>query len=1131
MRIYRLFLALLSLTSLLLPVAVNALGLGGVKLYSALNQRLDAEIEILSASAADISSTRVSLASYETFARVGLERPAVLMHLRFTVESRDGKDIVRITSRKPIQDPFLDFIIELQWPSGKIVREYTLLLDPPERQKSSPQRISSPTTESSESAPVAERSRSLPITASTQSDKSGRSDQIMQEYGPIKAGDTLWEIAIRMRKDPNISPHQIMKVLHAENPDAFIDGDINRLIKGKVLRISNPDAVRNLDRESTHREVMQKILRDDVNAQRDQLAKAAKKRPDSGSLPDIGGLGQATAAKPKLKLVSPTDAEKEETKGDTTIAGAGSKAESEARGKLRKELLLALEVSESQRRENEELKQRMVELQQQMEALQRLIALKDSDLAQIQQQFGGTEEKEKESVVSPIAQDTSKSIANPQPDVESVTVTTADAPIIESSESVADAEPVVSEISPQAETPPESVSNGTEFQQIMLMVQREPLFLIAGGSVLILLLAMLILVIKKRRNRLEESFLKGDSFSAAAQSDGPATSYLSDLAVSGIGGVTLESEEGEANPLEEADVYLAYGRTGPAEDLLQSALEREPDNLQYIGKLLEVFHAAKDKGKFEALFDLHAVALQSEPSVWKQVQRMGHDTSPENPLFTLQSDAGSDLESSTTASSGDRAKGSTLDETVDIGIDLSDLDDLTAEMESAKEDMGVDMELDFSDIDDTLFGDAMGNIGDNEFKTDLEDFLADLTKGVKSLDDDVTSLDETDDISFGSLDLGDNDLLMDIGDGTESPSAEVVVDSSDFNEVDESSFEDLGLDFDLDGLQEETGDLIVNFEDGEEEKESDSLEEGMVLESDSDEGPELQLDSAFMESEPDSVENLIELTEPTESADSILTDEFEIDSNEDGIDLLDIDGLDAEDINLGEIDNDMLDIDFSESDDAGALEIVLPKDDIDKLASTDDDINFDLEFNFDEFSLDETSPNETTDEIHDQLKEELPKQDSPVGSIEPLEQLSDDLNLTDLDDFSAEDLLLESDDDVDNLLDSLIDVPVSQADGDDLNELSLDSLEISEGDDDFFNVDSLIDDLGENDNLDLSFEGLDDLDEDLDDSNDMDTKLNLAKAYIDMGERETADGMLQEVINSGNSEQKQQAESLLSGLK
>ena len=115
-----------------LPVTTYALGLGGIKLNSALSEILDAEIELVGATETDIEGLRIGLASRDAFLRAGIDRSSVINSMRFVVKKRpNGTYYVKVQSRRPIREPFLNFLMEMNWRNGRMLREYTLLLDPP----------------------------------------------------------------------------------------------------------------------------------------------------------------------------------------------------------------------------------------------------------------------------------------------------------------------------------------------------------------------------------------------------------------------------------------------------------------------------------------------------------------------------------------------------------------------------------------------------------------------------------------------------------------------------------------------------------------------------------------------------------------------------------------------------------------------------------------------------------------------------------------------------------------------------------------------------------------------------------------------------------------------------------------
>ncbi|MQT40525.1 peptidoglycan-binding protein, partial [Pseudomonas sp. FSL R10-0765] len=190
----------------------QALGLGELTLKSTQNQPLLAEIELLDVK--DLSAAEVvpSLAPADEFTKAGVPHPAYLKDLRFTpVINPNGKSVLRVTSSQPLSEPFVKFLVQVMWPNGRLMRDYSVLLDPA---KYSPQTAAAAAT-----AP-----------ASAASTAGGEAGQYT-----TSARDTLWEIAAKARNGGSVQ--QTMLAIQALNPDAFIGGNINRLKTGQVLRL------------------------------------------------------------------------------------------------------------------------------------------------------------------------------------------------------------------------------------------------------------------------------------------------------------------------------------------------------------------------------------------------------------------------------------------------------------------------------------------------------------------------------------------------------------------------------------------------------------------------------------------------------------------------------------------------------------------------------------------------------------------------------------------------------------------------------------------------------------------------------------------------------------------------------
>ena len=124
------------------PLLVQALGFGGIKLKSSLNEKLDAEVALLSASANDVQSLKIKLATEEAFLRSGIDRTALLNKLRFKVKQRaNGDYYIHVTTTETVREPFMNFLLEMDWKNGRMLREYTMLIDPPGR---APKQIARP---------------------------------------------------------------------------------------------------------------------------------------------------------------------------------------------------------------------------------------------------------------------------------------------------------------------------------------------------------------------------------------------------------------------------------------------------------------------------------------------------------------------------------------------------------------------------------------------------------------------------------------------------------------------------------------------------------------------------------------------------------------------------------------------------------------------------------------------------------------------------------------------------------------------------------------------------------------------------------------------------------------------------
>ncbi len=328
------------------PGKVYALGLGEMTLKSGLNQPFQAEIALYAVRETPLEAIHAELASPEAFARAGVERPLVLSHLRFhPVRRETGEIVVEVTSQRSIRAPFLDFLIAVTWPRGRLLREYTVLLDPPFFLASASRRMAE--------AP-GEAARVLP------NRPSGKDTAVV--YGPTQPNDSLWPIAQRLRPNSSVTPQQMMLALQRVNPAAFLHNNINGLRVGQTLQAPSEKEVLKLSPEEAVQQVQQQNQA--WTNRRAQGAVQENQAPLAGvdaqeTLQDGGAEGKVS----RQQALLPERASPEI---------------------LAKQLSLALRALKIQIRRKEDLRARLQIVEQQVQALQHRLSLENSERAALQ---------------------------------------------------------------------------------------------------------------------------------------------------------------------------------------------------------------------------------------------------------------------------------------------------------------------------------------------------------------------------------------------------------------------------------------------------------------------------------------------------------------------------------------------------------------------------------------------------------------------------------------------------------------------------------------------------------------------------------------------------------------------------
>ncbi len=334
------------------PAGAWALGLGDIQLHSALNQPFSAEIPLLSASADELESLKVTLASRETFDRYGLDRPSDLSDLEFKIgRNAAGQNVVLVSSAKRIGDPFVTMLVEATWARGRLLREYTVLLDPPtllpgpseqapirQAEATSPGQgaaggaiARAPAASAAAAGGTGEASTSASTSASSAAGSAGSTRFAAAQggaggsaggtYGPVRRDETLWGIASSL-KPADVTTNQMMVALYAANPDAF-GANMNRLLRGATLKVPDRDALQALSPEAATAEV-----RRQASSWQSQAAASRQGASPSGAEAASSGAASAEAEQARLRLVPPQN--DSAAAGTGGAAGAGAASESGA---------------------------------------------------------------------------------------------------------------------------------------------------------------------------------------------------------------------------------------------------------------------------------------------------------------------------------------------------------------------------------------------------------------------------------------------------------------------------------------------------------------------------------------------------------------------------------------------------------------------------------------------------------------------------------------------------------------------------------------------------------------------------------------------------------------------------------
>jgi pilus assembly protein FimV len=603
-----------------LTPAAHSAGLGRITVQSALGQPLRAEVEVTAVSREEAASLGVRLASAAAFRQANLDFNAALTRLRMALERRsDGNFVVRISSPTAVNEPYLDLLIELTSATGRVLREYTILLDPPALRAT--QEVVAPAAGRAAPAPAAAAPAPAPAPAAAARPAPARTAAAAapaQSTYEVKRGDTLSGIAERTRPAA-ASLDQMLVALFRANPDAFIAENMNNLRAGSVLKIPEAQQAVAVDPATARREIATQSA--DFARYRSRLAQAATSAGPAAA----GAVGQGRITTRVEDRGSAPAGDQLKIAQGGTAAKAGDEAV--ARDRQLKDLL-----------------DRVAELERVNQQLQAALELQSKAGAQAQT---AAESKAGAAPAPAAAPGPAPMAAAPAPaPAPAAPASTAPAP---APAPVASAPPAP--VEPEKPAPKAAAPAPAPAEEGWLSsLTGSNLPMVAGlGAVIAGLVAFGLYRRRKSAGEREDFDLAGEAArgnSLFGQTGGRSvdTGAASTFNSSFIPAAS-QLDSTEVDPVAEADVYIAYGREEQAEDILKEALRLQPDRNPARVKLMEILARRGDKAGFAQ----QAAELKQRTSGtgedWERAAVIGRSVDPANPMFAAVAAAGVEMAS------------------------------------------------------------------------------------------------------------------------------------------------------------------------------------------------------------------------------------------------------------------------------------------------------------------------------------------------------------------------------------------------------------------------------------------------------------------------------------------------------
>lgn len=637
-------------SAVLMAATAHAAGLGKLTVLSALGQPLRAEIELSAATPEEAGALVAKLAPQDAYRSANIDFNPALLSLRFDVEQRNGRQIIKVSSSQSINEPFVDMLLELSWTGGRMVREYTFLLDPPELRATQAPQVTAPVDVANRAAttpavaqtpaaqPASAQQPAAPVAAAAPARPatSARAKADVTEY-TVKRGDTLTRIAGQV-KPADVSLDTMLVALYRANPEAFSGKNMNRLKSGQILSVPSTEQITAVGGEGEARSVVVAHAID-FNAYRAKLAgQVAASTPAKDTEATQNTSGKITAKVEEKPNAANTAQDKLTlSKAATEKPQAGKSGQAE-------------EDKIARQKQADEAAARVKELEKNVVDLEKLMAVKSKTAAEVKPPA--------EAVVTPPA-----AVAEEQKPKKMV-------------------------------LPPKRLAEPSLFETIM-----DNLTYIGLATAAVLAGAVGILASRRRKKFVvpqEEPSILGEAAIAApqpliAEPGGQSVDTNNSVFNSNFAPSASQLDTNEVDPVAEADVYIAYGRDAQAEEILKEALRTHPERHAVRVKLLEIYLARKDARAFEAQATELYAQTRGQGDEWAQAAAMGQTLEPNNPLYSGGHNEGFATAPIATAAVAATAAAAAAAAAPDFGSDYGDT--FAAQPESAPALSALDLDL------------------------------------------------------------------------------------------------------------------------------------------------------------------------------------------------------------------------------------------------------------------------------------------------------------------------------------------------------------------------------------------------------------------------------------------------------